>query len=108
MISLVFRGYDNNNSNKQVIIKMKRKNIQQKLDEAIDNLLFSMYILSFIPIINKYQLTEVVNKNVEIIRHQTRFVFTLFFRFCYGWNLTISFTFFVNHKIFASRCVKQS
>ena len=38
MISLVFTGYDNKNLNKQVIIKMKRKNIQKKLDEAIDNL----------------------------------------------------------------------
>ena len=74
MISLVFMGYDNKNLNKQVIIKMKRKNIQKKLDEAIDNLLFSIYILSFIPIINKYQLSEVVNKNVEIIRHQTNFL----------------------------------
>lgn len=74
MISLVFRGREKNNPNKQVIIKMKRKNIQQRLDDAIDNLLFSMYILSFIPIINKYQLAEVVNKNIEIIRHQTNFL----------------------------------
>lgn len=74
MISLVFVGYEENDSNKQVIIKVKRKNIQEKLDDAIDNLLFSMYILSFIPIVNKYQLAEVVNKNVDIIRHQTNFL----------------------------------
>jgi predicted unusual protein kinase regulating ubiquinone biosynthesis (AarF/ABC1/UbiB family) len=74
MISLVFRGYENGNPNKQFIIKMKRKNIEERLDDAIDNLLFSMYILSFIPIINKYQLNEVVYKNVEIIRHQTNFL----------------------------------
>jgi predicted unusual protein kinase regulating ubiquinone biosynthesis (AarF/ABC1/UbiB family) len=74
MISLVFVGYEKNDLNKQVIIKMKRKNIQEKLDDAIDNLLFSMYILSFIPIVNKYQLAEVVNKNVDIIRHQTNFL----------------------------------
>ena len=74
MISLVFVGYEKNDSNKQVIIKMKRKNIQEKLDDAINNLLFSMYILSFIPIVNRYQLAEVVNKNVEIIRHQTNFI----------------------------------
>lgn len=74
MISLVFIGYEKNDSNKQVIIKMKRKNIQEKLDDAINNLLFSMYILSFIPIVNRYQLAEVVNKNVEIIRHQTNFL----------------------------------
>lgn len=74
MISLVFRGYEKNNPDKQVIIKMKRKNIQQRLDEAIDNLLFFMYILSFIPIVNKYQLSEVVNKNIEIIKQQTNFL----------------------------------
>jgi len=74
MISLVFMGNEKNNSKTKVIIKMKRKNIQEKLDDAINNLLFSMYILSFIPIINKYQLAEVVNKNVEIIRHQTDFL----------------------------------
>jgi len=74
MISLVFTGHQRDNKNKQVIIKMKRKNIQKRLDDAIDNLLFSMYILSFIPIINKYQLAEVVNRNIEIIRHQTNFL----------------------------------
>ena len=74
MISLVFKGYENKNFNKPVIIKMKRKNIQQKLDDAIDNLLFFMYVLSFIPIVNKYQLADVVNKNIEIIRHQTNFI----------------------------------
>jgi predicted unusual protein kinase regulating ubiquinone biosynthesis (AarF/ABC1/UbiB family) len=74
MISLVFVGYEKNNFNKKVIIKMKRKNIQQRLDDAIDNLLFSIYILSFISIINKYQLADVINKNIEIIRHQTNFL----------------------------------
>lgn len=74
MISLVFKVSKKSNLNEKVIIKMKRRNIQEKLDDAIDNLLFSMYILSFIPIINKYQLAEVVSKNIEIIRHQTNFL----------------------------------
>jgi predicted unusual protein kinase regulating ubiquinone biosynthesis (AarF/ABC1/UbiB family) len=74
MISVVFKAYKRVNFLEPVIIKMKRKNIQQKLDEAIDNLLFSIYLLSFIPIFNKYQLAEVVNKNIEIIRHQTNFL----------------------------------
>lgn len=74
MISLVFKAVKQSDFNQKVIIKMKRKNIQQKLDDAIDNLLFSMYILSFIPIINKYQLAEVVTKNIEIIRRQTNFL----------------------------------
>jgi predicted unusual protein kinase regulating ubiquinone biosynthesis (AarF/ABC1/UbiB family) len=74
MISLVFKVAKKGNFNEKVIIKMKRKNIQEKLNEAIDNLLFSMYILSFIPIVNKYQLADVVTKNIEIIRHQTNFL----------------------------------
>ena len=74
MISLVFKAYKSNNYLEPVIIKMKRNNIEQKLNNSIDNLLFLIYILSFIPIINKYQILEVVNKNIEIIRHQTDFL----------------------------------
>lgn len=74
MISLVFKVSKQSNLSEKVIIKMKRKNIQEKLDNAIDNLLFTMYILSFIPIINNYQLAEVIEKNIEIIRHQTNFL----------------------------------
>jgi predicted unusual protein kinase regulating ubiquinone biosynthesis (AarF/ABC1/UbiB family) len=74
MISLVFKVSKKSNLNEKVIIKMKRKNIQEKLNDAIDNLLFLMYVLSFIPIVNKYQLVEVVAKNIEIIRHQTNFL----------------------------------
>jgi predicted unusual protein kinase regulating ubiquinone biosynthesis (AarF/ABC1/UbiB family) len=74
MISLVFKVYKSNTYLEPVIIKMKRNNIDKKLADAIDNLLFLMYILSFIPIINKYQLAEVVSKNIEIIRHQTNFL----------------------------------
>jgi len=72
MISLVFKAYDKTNS--PIIIKMKRKNIQQQLDDAIDNLLFLIYLLSFISIFNKYQIVDVINKNIEIIRHQTNFL----------------------------------
>jgi predicted unusual protein kinase regulating ubiquinone biosynthesis (AarF/ABC1/UbiB family) len=74
MISIVFKAYEINNYNKPVIIKMKRKNIEQKLNDAIENLLFSVYLLSFIPIFNKYQFVEIVKKNIEIIRHQTNFL----------------------------------
>jgi predicted unusual protein kinase regulating ubiquinone biosynthesis (AarF/ABC1/UbiB family) len=74
MISIVFKIYKEENCKEAIIVKMKRKNIEQKLDEAINNLLFSMYLLSFIPIVNKYQLNEVVNKNIEIIRHQINFL----------------------------------
>ena len=74
MISLVFKGYKDNNMEKPLIIKMKRKNIQEKLNDAIDNLLFFIYFVSFIPLIDKYQLQDVIYKNIEIIRHQTNFI----------------------------------
>lgn len=74
MISLVFKAFKKDDLNQPVIIKMKRKNIQEKLDDAIDNLLFGIKLLSFIPIFNKYDLSKIVNKNVDIIRSQTNFL----------------------------------
>jgi predicted unusual protein kinase regulating ubiquinone biosynthesis (AarF/ABC1/UbiB family) len=73
MISLVFKAY-HKDTDKPMIIKMKRNNIEEKLDAAIKNLQTIMYLLSFFPIINKYQLSELVNKNINIIQHQTNFL----------------------------------
>lgn len=72
MISLVFLAY-NSNTGEPVIIKMKRNNIDNKLNEAIENLNFIIYILSFIPILNNYSIPEVINKNINIIKQQTNF-----------------------------------
>jgi predicted unusual protein kinase regulating ubiquinone biosynthesis (AarF/ABC1/UbiB family) len=70
MISLVFKCKQKHDD-KTMIIKIKRKNIDEKLDESIDNILFSIYILSFIPIIHKYKIDDFINKNIETIRIQT-------------------------------------
>jgi len=72
MISLVFKGNKKGNEG-NVIIKMKRNNIHQKLNDAIENLQTFMYILSFLPIVQKYKITDVINKNIDIIKHQTDF-----------------------------------
>lgn len=72
MISLVFKA-NRKLTSEPIIIKMKRTNIDIKLNDAIKNLQTFMYILSFIPLINKYQIAEVVNKNIDIICHQTNF-----------------------------------
>ncbi len=74
MISLVFKAFKKDELNQPVIIKMKRKNIQEKLDDSIENLLFGIKLLSFIPIFNKYDLSKVVNNNIDIIRQQTNFL----------------------------------
>ncbi len=71
MISLVFKGYKK--TSETVIVKIKRKNIEEKLDDAIEKLLFFIYVLSFLPIVDKYQIPQLVNKNVNIIRQQTNF-----------------------------------
>ncbi len=72
MISLVFKA-TRNSDDSNVIIKIKRRMIERKLKDAIDNLLFFMYVLSFIPLISKYQISEVVNKNIDMIKHQVNF-----------------------------------
>jgi len=72
MISLVFKARRiSDDSN--VIIKIKRRMIEIKLKDAIDNLMFFMYFLSFFPLVKKYQLAELVNKNIDIIKHQINF-----------------------------------
>ena len=73
MISLVFKGYKKTLKDEIIIIKIKRKNIENNLDDAIEKLLFFIYILSFLPIVNKYQIPQLVNKNINIIRQQTNF-----------------------------------
>jgi len=72
MISLVYKA-QKRETGESVIIKIKRKNIDRRLNDAINNLQTFMYLLSFIPLVNKYQLAEVVNRNIEIIRQQTNF-----------------------------------
>ena len=71
MISLVFKGYRNDDINHPVIIKMKRKNIEIKLNEAIDNLIFFMYLLSFIPPI---MYNGIFNVLIEDIKPFLRFL----------------------------------
>ena len=74
MISVVFKGFKKDNLNLQVIIKMKRKNIDIRLNDAICNLKFLVSILSFIPFVRKYRFDNIVNENIELIRSQTNFL----------------------------------
>ena len=83
MISLVFlaskrEGEEGVNNEKKFIIKMKRRNIEEKLHVAIEKLLFCVQLLSFIPIFHKYQIADVIHKNVSIIQHQINFATEVF------------------------------
>jgi len=72
MISLVFKAYMRE-SDQPVIIKIKRVNIETKLHEAIDNLLYCTDMLSFIPLFKKYNISHTIHKNIDIIEEQTCF-----------------------------------
>lgn len=77
MISVVFKCYMiNNDIILPVVIKMKRKNIEQKLDDAIRKLRFCLNIFTFISYlfnINTLEIPNLINKNIEIIKQQTNF-----------------------------------
>lgn len=73
MISIVYKAI-NKQTNEIVIIKMKRENIEEKLHDAIEILLVFIHLLNFIPIINKYQISETICRNIDMITKQTNFM----------------------------------
>ena len=75
MISLVYLARQNNvnDNNKLIVIKIKRKNIDKKLEEGIDNLVFFINLFHFIPFFKKYKLSENIQNNIDIIKQQTNF-----------------------------------
>jgi predicted unusual protein kinase regulating ubiquinone biosynthesis (AarF/ABC1/UbiB family) len=72
MISLVFKGTFVK-TNEKIVIKIKRKNIENELNDSIEKILFCVYIASFIPIIYNYQISEVIQNSINLIRHQNNF-----------------------------------
>ena len=72
MISLVYKAYDKETKELK-IIKIKRNNIDIKLNDALNNIKTIIYLLSLIPIFNKYKIDETIIRNLEIIRSQTNF-----------------------------------
>ena len=72
MISLVFKGIYKVGIGETVIIKMKRVNIENNLNDGIQKLLFCVKLLSFLPIHN-YQILNIVHNNIVLIKNQTDF-----------------------------------
>ena len=72
MISLVYLATCNYTTN-SIIIKIKRKNIDEKLEHGIDNLLFFVNLLRFIPFFKNYKISENIQNNIDIIKQQTNF-----------------------------------
>lgn len=72
MISLIYKGRDTM-TNEEVILKLKRKNIDKKLEEGIAQILFFLQLVEWIPFINTYDLPNIIQTNIDLIRHQTNF-----------------------------------
>ena len=72
MISLVYK-IKNNNTQKDVILKVKRKNIEKKLDNAINKLLFTISIISYLPYFNTLNIPNVIQKNIMLLKEQLDF-----------------------------------
>ena len=70
MISLIYKGV---RQGKDVILKMKRKDIANRLEEAVDNLLFVIYLFSFIPNYD-FDIPKIIRENTEMILNQTDFI----------------------------------
>jgi len=76
MISLVYSATLNNsntNNHNNIVIKIKRKNIDKKLEIGIDNLLFLINLLKYIPFLRNYNITRLIEDNIETIKQQTDF-----------------------------------
>ena len=70
MISLVYKTTMND---KEIIIKVKRKNIEEKFDDAIQKIMFFISILSYIPQVNFLDIPNIVKKNISLLRQQLDF-----------------------------------
>jgi len=72
MISLVYKMNDGI-ENQEVVVKIKRVGIEEKLNDAIDKMKFMIYLLSFIPQLNHFNLLDSFNKNILILKNQLDF-----------------------------------
>ena len=72
MISLVYKMYKNE-TNEPVIIKIKRLNIEHTLDDAIEKIMFLIYVFSFVPRFNTLNIPAIVNKNLLQLKQQLDF-----------------------------------
>lgn len=73
MISVVYKAIKGKEG-KTVAIKMKRKNIDKKLEESIHNLNFLLYCLTFVPILQMYAIPQSIQENIASLKEQTSFI----------------------------------
>ena len=71
MISLVYKFTCENNV--PIIIKMKRKNIDETLCKAMERLQSFIHILSYIPYLHTFNISTTVTKNILLLKEQLHF-----------------------------------
>ena len=71
IISIVFKGTI---GDKKVIVKIKRKNILNKLNEGLNNMEFIIKFFNYIPKIKHLNLYNVFKENKELLIEQTNFL----------------------------------
>jgi predicted unusual protein kinase regulating ubiquinone biosynthesis (AarF/ABC1/UbiB family) len=65
MISLVYKMNDGV-QNQEIIVKIKRVGIEEKLNDAIEKMKFMIYLLSYIPQLNHFNILESYILYIEI------------------------------------------
>jgi predicted unusual protein kinase regulating ubiquinone biosynthesis (AarF/ABC1/UbiB family) len=72
MISIVYI-LQNQKTKEKVILKLKRMNIEKKINDGIQKIIFLINVLSFLPIIKQYNISDILQKNIKDIYEQTDF-----------------------------------
>lgn len=70
MISLVYKM---KRFDEDVIIKIKRKNIDKRFDDSMENLLFFIYIISLFPELSHFDIPNIIRKNIILLKEQLDF-----------------------------------
>jgi len=73
IIGIVFKGFDKNN-NSNVIIKMLKTDIKQRLISVCNELKLLAYIVSYIPYLKNFNLYNLLLDNEEILLNQINFL----------------------------------
>lgn len=74
IVGLVFSGINKKENNEKVIIKILKKDIKNKINNAIDELLLVTYFLQFIPLLNNLNLHKLIIDNKESFINQVDFI----------------------------------
>ena len=72
IVSVVFKGIYNDDSNK-VVIKILKKNIREKLEQVFNDILILAKMCKYIPYLNSLNLDIILADNKDVLLNQTDF-----------------------------------